>query len=165
MSEKQKCKLHLLVITLFAALTPTHHLAGPSLSPHIWRGHGARVTEGMWDPERRIFSSRALFSQSIFYSTHLPEKPPHYTHWVHRHTSTNFFLSSPLLCSLPSLNVPDSNRGISVRRQGLWSIFSVILSFQIKGQFVFKPTKSSDGPRQRANTMKCLSRSICVMAE
>lgn len=47
----------------------------------------------------------------------------------------------------------------------LWSIFSVIPSFQIKGRFAFQLTKSSGGPRQRANIVKSLSRSICVMAE
>lgn len=123
----------------------------------VWPRGCENQTEG--------FSSAALLSQSISRPTRLPENHPNYTHWVHGHTCTNFALSPPPLSSLPSLSVPDSNGSISERSHRLWSIFSVILSFQIKGRFVFKLSKSSDGPRQRANIPKCLSRSICVMAE
>lgn len=96
---------------------------------------------------------------------HIYQKTTLIAHMVHRQTCTNSALSSPPLSPLPSLNLSDSNRSVLKRRHRLWSFFSLILSFQIKGQVVFKLTKSSDGLRQRANNLKCLPRSICVMAE
>lgn len=124
----------------------------------------------MRDPHRGIYFCR--FSEQIYLRPYAftRKKHPNYTHCIHRrartHTHTNFALCSPPpLSLLPSLNLPDSNGSVSERRSGLWCIFSMILSFQIKGLFVFKLTKSSDGLRQRANILKCLSRSICVMAE
>lgn len=79
---------------------------------------------------------------------------------------THLLLSvSSLLLNPPRPPQPKSNGCISERRGRSFDLFfSVIPSFQIKGWFAFQLTKSSGGPRQRANIVKCLSRSICVMA-
>lgn len=74
--------------------------------------------------------------------------------------------SSSAFCSLPSAQRSRNLTEASQREgRGFDLFFPVIPSSQIKGRFVFKLTKSSGGPRQRANIVKCLSRSICVMAE
>lgn len=79
---------------------------------------------------------------------------------------THFAPSSSAFCSLPSAQRSRNLTEASQREgRGFDLFFPVIPSFQIKGRFVFKLTKSSGGPRQRANIVKCLSRSICVMAE
>lgn len=94
----------------------------------------------------------------------ITEESPNYQHWVH--INTNPALNFPYLFFLTLHSA--YNGSIAERRtrgSRLWSIFLVILSFQIKGWFVFKLTKSSNGPRQRANTLKWLSRSICVMGQ
>lgn len=91
---------------------------------------------------------------------------PNYTHCVHIYTNPalNFpYLFSLTLHSASIESIAERRRRTRGRR--LWSILFLILSFQIKGWFVFKLTKSSNGPRQRANTLKCLSRSICVMGQ
>lgn len=122
----------------------------------------------MRDPHRGIYF--CCFSEQIYLQPYAFSRKRNtlitHTAYTGAHTHTNFALCSPPpLSLLPSLNLPDSNGSVSERRSGLWCIFSMILSFQIKGLFVFKLTKSSDGLRQRANILKCLSRSICVMAE
>lgn len=90
----------------------------------------------------------------------------------HQITHTEYTSAQTLHSTFPYLFFPTlhstSNGSIAewrTRGRRLWSIFFLILSFQIKGWFVFKLTKSSNGPRQRANTLKCLSRSICVMGQ
>lgn len=117
----------------------------------------------VWPNRRETKTEGYFLSQPVSIPTHLPQNRPNYTLWEHRHTRTNFALSSPPLSSLPTLDVPDTDGSISQRRRRLWSIFSLILSFHIKGRFVSKLTKSSVGPRQRANIPKCLSTSICLM--
>ena len=138
----------------FPVLAHTHSLAG--LLRCVWWGHDACVTKG-----RRIFSrSLQLFLTIQSPSLHtFSRKPP----WLYTHTQT---LPSLLLLYLPILPsvLQTRNGSILERKCGLWSICSVIQSFQIKGWFVFT-TKSTDSARQRANILKCLSKSICVMAE
>lgn len=79
------------------------------ISSHgIWRGHDAWVSEADVRPRQKDFLLRLFPAKSIPHPIHLPENYPNYTHWVHRHTRTNFALSLPPLSFLPSLNLPQT---------------------------------------------------------
>lgn len=131
-------------------LTCSHHLAGLVVSHNVWFvRHAARATGATRDPDRRVFScgcSPPSHFPPYAFANKNKKIHPNYTQRAHRRTSANFALHSPPLSLLPTLNLPNSNGSILESRSGLWCIFSMIRSFQIKGLFVLKLTENLRRP-------------------